>query len=188
METEDNNQDNGIRFENAPAAVDEMIKEVLIQYFPHFVQEEDAGPVIKSLFDLKKRMVGPKLVLGRIMKANDLIRNLTEHLVSLGCDYIMFIDKKAWTLTDVLDKIRLIRHELRHILYNPDSKNCWQVLPHDIEDFAIEVSLNKDEPGWANRVAEIVKLAYEQEAEAKKEAPVVPSRPRIQRGAVEFQK
>jgi hypothetical protein len=160
-----------IRFENADDLTVQMMNQVREEHFKAL-----RPAVIKVLFDLKKRVTNQKLTLGRIMKANDLIRNLTERFSPRGCDYVLFLDKMAWGLASEEDKIRLMRHELRHGYYNPFAKNVWQLLPHDIEDFEAEIVLNRAEPGWAKRLAQITQAAYEQQADQAEQAKQQPAK------------
>jgi hypothetical protein len=173
------------RFENGTQDVVDLMEQVRDEWF------KGLSPArIRVLFDTKKRVVAKKLVLGRIMKANDLIRRLTEHFAPGGCDYVLFLDKLAYANMDRDDKIRLIRHELRHCVYNPFAKNVWALIPHDIEDFEAEIALNKASAGWAKRIAQITLAIYEQQKDdnrqpaAKPEATVqkqvIPMRKRAQ--------
>ena len=63
----------GIRYEEVTEDVNKLLKEVESKYFP-----ELRNAKVITLFDVKKRMSGGHLVLGRIMRTNDLLRHLTE--------------------------------------------------------------------------------------------------------------
>lgn len=125
---------------------------------------------IKVLFDTRMRKRGNKIVLGRMLRANDLIRKLTDDLAEEGCDYIMFLDEVAFTNIPPADQVRLIRHELRHckVMGTPE-KPRYKVIPHDIEDFEVEISLNSDNVGWARNAAQLTSDIYEQMSETKKD-------------------
>lgn len=156
------------RFEDAPSQVINLVETVREKWFP-----ELEGAKIKVVFDLKKRVSGGKLVLGRIMKANDLTRFLTidEAESTEGFDYFLFFDKKIFELMDIEDQIRLARHELRHTDVDFESEtDQFKVKPHDIEDFYDEIELNRDDPRWAERVVTVAEAVYEQEKEEKKAA------------------
>lgn len=134
----------------------------------HFPMLKDAN--IKILFDTKMRSKGGKMVLGRILKANDLIRRLTDNIAEEGCDYIMFLDEVVFENIERDDKIRLIRHELRHCrVLGTEEKPKYKVTPHDIEDFVIEIELNKDKIDWAKRAAELASTIYDQMGDDKKD-------------------
>ena len=128
------------------------------------------GAIIKVLFDTKMRKKGGKVVLGRMLRANDLIRKLTDDLADEGCDYIMFLDQVAFENIPAEDKKRLIRHELRHCKpAGTIEKRRWKVTPHDIEDFEIEIALNQDNIGWARNAAQLASDIYEQMGDQKRE-------------------
>lgn len=148
-----------MRFEEAPTEVYEILKECKEQHFP-----ELAGCNIKVVFDLKKRMSGGKLVLGSLQKPNELMRFFTidESGSGEGYDYLMRIDKKAWTeIMTADDKRRLVRHELKHSDVDFDSSNPYKVRGHSIEDFYSEIPLNEDDPRWSERVAAATFSSYE---------------------------
>jgi hypothetical protein len=149
-----------MRFEPATDEAKSLLKEVQAEHFPELLNAN-----ILLLFDTKKRVSGGKVVLGRIQKTNDLLRHLTieEARDDDGFDYIIYLDKVAFDNIVKEDRIRLIRHELKHILYDPDNEvNPYKIQPHDIEDFIDEIKLNVDDPGWAQRVAELTASIYEQ--------------------------
>lgn len=137
--------------------------------------------VIKTLFDTRKRTKGNKIVLGQMMKANDLIRRLTDNLATEGCDYIMFLDQVVFTNISDTDKMRLIRHELRHCkVVGTEEKPKFKLVPHDISDFLIEVELNKDAPDWASQAASLALEIYDQiiDSQKEQEQPTISERPK----------
>jgi hypothetical protein len=150
-----------IRYEDATTSELELMSEIIGEYFPDLRNVK-----IKILFDLKKKTTNGKLCLGRCQKTNDLIKHLTldETNDDEGYNYIIYLDKCAWDSIERVDKIRLMRHELRHIFIDLDSeRNPYKLLPHDIEDFAEEIALNQDDLRWAQRVASLAETMYEQE-------------------------
>jgi len=170
------------RYVEASEEAIEKTKQTIKQWFPALELA-----TIKVLFDTKRRTKGNKMVLGKIMKATDLIRRLTDNLTEEGCDYIMFLDRVVFENISEEDKIRLVRHELRHCkVTGTQEKPKFKLIPHDIEDFEIEIELNKDNVGWARNAAQVASDIYEQmsddkkdqPAKEKKEAPVVGPEPR----------
>jgi hypothetical protein len=150
-----------IRYEDVTTDVMDLLSEVRAEFFP-----ELRNVKIKVLFDLKKRSHGGKLVLGRCQKSNDLIKHLTidEANDAEGMVFIIYLDKVAWENIERADRIRLMRHELRHIFLDIDSeRNPYKLIPHDIEDFAEEIELNQDDVRWASRVAGLAETIYEQQ-------------------------
>ena len=148
------------RFEDVDNDVIDLLHEIIQEYFPEFRNLK-----IKGLFDLKKRTNGGKIVLARIQKTNDLLRHLTieESRSDEGYDVILYIDRKCWENVGREDKVRILRHEIRHLAFN--EKGEVVVIPHDIEDFVEEVQLNQNDMRWRDRVATITSDIYEQERE-----------------------
>jgi len=150
-----------MRFEDVTENVNMLVRNVKDRWFP-----ELANAKIKVLFDLKKRTSGGRMVLGRIQKTNDLLRHLTteESDSEEGFDYLMYLDKIVFENIEDEDRIRLVRHELRHTLYDPEARGTpYKIQGHDIEDFEEEIRLNAEDMGWANRCATIGLSLYEQE-------------------------
>lgn len=147
------------RFIDVTPEVEEMIDEVRAQWFPQY-----GAAMIKPMFDLRKQTRNGKFVFGKLKKANDFDRFLTQEETDReeGYDYFMFLDGNIWDSLDKDDQVRIIRHELRHILFDPEARSAqWKIAPHDIEDFIDEVEINKDDPRWGERVAEIASQVYD---------------------------
>jgi hypothetical protein len=147
-----------LRFETAPDHAYDLMKAIMREYFPELASAE-----VLILMDLKKRMTGEAIILGRIVKTNDLTRHLTidESGTERGYDYIIFLDKLMWDNIDDTDKSRVIRHELRHTSVDDEAKkNPYKLRIHTIEDFYSEVDLNTDDPRWRERVAAMVNVKY----------------------------
>lgn len=157
----------GLRYEEVTEEAKRMFDEVQTKHFP-----ELRNAKILMLFDCKKRQAGGRVILGRIMKTNDLLRHLTknEAIAIEGFDYIITVDKVGWNAITDADRTRLLRHELRHTFYDIDSEaNPYRLIDHSVSDFYEEVELNKDDPRWRERVATVVHDIYEQEKETLRE-------------------
>lgn len=153
------------RYARGSEEANKLVKQAIKQWFPAL---EPA--IVQILFDTKKRMKGNKLILGQIRRANDLIRRLTDDICEEGCDYIMFLDRVVFENISKQDKMRLVRHELRHCkVEGTPEKPKYKVVPHDIEDFEIEIELNKDNVGWAREAAQMALEIYAQMADDKKD-------------------
>lgn len=135
--------------------------EVVEKHFPIFINANT-----KLFFDTKKRKSKGRIVLGKCKLAKDMEKFLTKEEVEYGYDYFIAIDKKAWDIAEDDDKARIMRHECRHMGLN--DVGDWALTPHDVEDFAAEIDLNKDKSDWGLRLAELTEAAYEQEKEAAK--------------------
>jgi hypothetical protein len=155
----------GLRFEDVSDRVLEMLKEVRVRHFPELKNAK-----IKVLFDLKKRKSGGRIVLGRIMKTNDLIRHLTKNEVEVmeGYDYIITLDKTCWDHIPDEDRTRILRHELRHTCFDIEAENDpYKLLSHSVSDFYEEVEINQNDPRWRERVGTLTEDIYDQEKEAR---------------------
>jgi len=149
------------RYEDVSQDVLDMVTEVRREWFPDLRNVK-----IKVLFDIKKKMSNGYMVLGRIQKTNDLLRYLTvDESLNDGFDYIMYLDRMAFRWIEDNDKIRIIRHELRHIFIDIEANNPYKIIPHDIEDFAEEIEFNSDDVRWKSRVVEVALSQYENESE-----------------------
>lgn len=147
------------RYEEAPMQVYDIMHSLIEK---HFQELEHANILI--MFDTKKKMSDGKFVLARIKKTNDEIRALTESEVyPLGYDYIIFIDKLIWENIEEEDKIRIMRHELRHANVNNEKDQPYLIRDHEITDFYDEVILNQDAPRWTERVTVIAESLYDPE-------------------------
>jgi hypothetical protein len=136
--------DDNYRYEEGSENLDKLTKRLIDSHFPSL---EKASILI--LLDKKHRKKNNRIVLGRMMLANDLVQFLTD-----GFNYVMILDKKAVEIASEEDLIRLIRHELRHCFHDVDSDiKPWKLLDHDVQDFAEELKLNRDNIDWANELA-----------------------------------
>lgn len=158
------------RYEDAPREVLDIVNAVRHRYFPELINVK-----INVLFDLKKRSSRGKLTLGRIQKTNDLTKHLSRNEATAedGYDFILYLDKIVFNNIDDKDKERLLRHQLRHIFVDPETpKNPYRIVGHDVEDFFMELELNKDDLRWAERVEEVALSIYELEKENEKDLPM----------------
>lgn len=154
-----------MRFEEVTKEELALMEDLRKEYF-----EDTKQAKVKLLFDVQKRSSKGKLVLGRCKRTDDLIRHLTQEEAETmrGYDFIISLDKKAWTeAASDEDKVRVLRHELRHIEYDPDNKDFFVLRPHDIEDFSAEIELNMDDVKWAETLAGKTMALYEAEKEGE---------------------
>jgi len=157
-----------IRFEDAPEHAYDLMHLLIGSHF-----KELGDCKILILMDLKERKTGDTITLGRITKTNDLTRHLTidESGSDTGYDYIMYLDKVMWNNIEDLDRVRIIRHELRHTHIEIESKSPYKLRPHSIEDFHSEVNLNEDDPRWRDRVGILVATKYESIKNSQQKLP-----------------
>jgi len=149
------------RFEDAPAAVLDLVDQVKGKYFPELVNAK-----IKVIFDTAKRKSQGNFVLGRIQRTSSVVRHLTrdEARSADGFDYILYLDYRIWNAIPQPDQIRIVRHELRHCFFDTEAKsNHYKLVGHDIEDFIMEIDLNKEDSRWRERVAAVAASLYDED-------------------------
>ena len=154
-----------IRYLADDGSLREVYEKVVNQHFGYI-----SNASVKLFFDTKRKVSKGRVVFGTCKLARDMERFLTQEEVEYGYDFFIIIDKKFWDLADDDDKVRLMRHECRHMTTN--DQGDFVLLPHDIEDFAAEIELNADKPVWAIRMGAIIEAAYDQEKEAAKQPRV----------------
>ncbi len=151
-----------MRYEEADASLISVFSEVLEERFTQYGYLN-----FKLVYDLKKRTRNGNLVLASIELASPKIKFFSQDQKATdGYDYILFVDKKVWELASDKDKRRLISHELRHVFIDEFGKP--KIVGHELEDFYIELELNKDDPEWAKKLSVLVSDVYDQEKENSK--------------------
>ena len=152
-----------MRYDDVPDSIYQLYEDLKGKYFPHL-----ANAKVLFLVNKRKMISRGNIVLGKIVKPNDLVRYLSRNEApDDGYDYIIYFDSKLIQHCDELDIERVLRHELRHTFFDSDSKSPYKLVDHDFSDFYDEVELNKDDPSWAKRVSQTVSLIYHQEKDEK---------------------
>ena len=145
------------RYEDSDESLVETFLSVMEEHFPQLQFLK-----FKLIFDLKQRVSKGRLVLASIETAGPKIRYLSKDNIAVdGYDLLLIVDQKAWELATVEQRVKLIRHELRHVQI--DEKGSVKIVGHDIEDFHIEVKLNQNDPEWRMKLATLTHDMYEQE-------------------------
>ena len=146
-----------MRYEDVPDSVYETMNGVRNDLFPDLRNAN-----VLMIFDSKKKISKGKVVLASIKATSELQKylTLTESGSLDGFDYIIMIDKVAWDTADDTDRIRLLRHELRHTVVD-DSDKPFKLRGHSLEDFYSEIDLNVDNPRWAEQLVSRVAAIYE---------------------------
>jgi len=153
-----------MRYEDCDEAYVKVFMKVLEERFPMY-----GALTFRLVFDLKKRVKEGKICLASIETASAKIKYFSKNKVDIeGCDYVLTVDKKCWDNASDEDRERLISHELRHVFLDEHGK-C-KLVGHDINDFAIEVELNKDDPTWNFKLGRLTTDIYEQEKDMLKAA------------------
>jgi hypothetical protein len=150
------------RFIDVNDEVIEVFLRVLEERFPSLINLK-----IKIVFDTKRRIKQGDICLASVELTSDKLKYFSKDEVATeGYDIVVILDMKAWELSDDADRIRIMSHELRHILIDEEK---LKLLPHDISDFRVEQQLNKDNPDWRFRLATLTNDIYEQEKEEAKQ-------------------
>ena len=146
-----------MRYEDVPDSVYEAMNGVRNQFF-----SELRSANIMMIFDTKRRVSKGKVVLASIKAMSELQKYLTlnESGSVDGFDYFITLDKIAWDTADDTDRVRLLRHELRHTVVD-DSDKPFKLRGHSLEDFYSEIDLNNDNPRWAEQLVVRVAAIYE---------------------------
>lgn len=148
------------RYIDAPKACTDLAESIISEHFPDL--HSLSRSKIKILLDSKKKMSKGKLCLGSCQKPNEMVKHFTipETKDAAGYQYIIPLDAIAWDVMNDVDKVRLLRHELRHVGVMDDDNPKPSINPHDLEDFCSEAILNVDDPDWARKVAKKVLAIY----------------------------
>jgi hypothetical protein len=119
------------------------------------------------LFRDKIKKSKGRITLAEICLPNKLLSYYARNDDGAPFDFLMIVDEMIWACARPEDRIRLIRHELRHVLISDKGKP--QLIDHDFADFFKEVELNTDDPTWANRLCEIAEAGYKQVKDGQKD-------------------
>ncbi|MHB8071536.1 MAG: putative metallopeptidase [Candidatus Cryosericum sp.] len=148
-----------MKYHAAPESLYDLLPRLKAQYFPHL-----ANAKFLLLSHPVKMMRKGALLLAKIVKPSELNRFLSQNEAPAdGYDYIIIFDAKLLEHCEEADIERVLRHELRHTFFDPDSKTPYKLVDHDFQDFYAEVELNRDDPRWCQRLARTVSLIHEQE-------------------------
>jgi hypothetical protein len=153
------------RFEDAPRQVEDFVEDVRDKNFPSL-----DGALIKVMFDTKKRKSGARYVFGRIKKTNDELKAFAVTEAGQAYDYVMFLDQLLWNAMELVDQERLVFHELCHCITDFDSNtNQYKIQDHEIQTFYAEIEFCKEDPRWAERVADIAASVHDPENDTEGE-------------------
>ncbi len=147
------------RYEPVTDDVLTVLKAVREDHFPDL-----QGAEFLCVFDTKKKVTKGKLELASISAVDEMKKFLTmdDAMNGEGYDYIVRIDKLAWHYATGENKVRLLRHELRHTRVESENLKPWKLRGHTIEDFQSEIRLNADNVQWAMDLATVTLAAHEQ--------------------------
>lgn len=152
------------RYEDSDDSLVEVFLNVMEEHFPQLQYLK-----LKLIYDLKQRISKGRLVLASIETASPKIKYLSKDNIAIdGYDLLLIADQKAWEVASIDQRVKLVRHELRHVQI--DEKGGVKIVGHEIEDFHVEVKLNQDNPEWRMQLATLTHDMYEQEKLMLKES------------------
>lgn len=142
-------------FRKADESVHQTFIEMVEKVFP-----ELSGYSFGLLFREKIKKGRGRVTLAEICLPSKLLSYYARNSQGNPYDFLMVIDEMVWAVADEDDRIRIVRHELRHVYI--DEKGKCRLVGHDFEDFHEEVRLNADKPDWAARLVKITDAGYKQ--------------------------
>jgi hypothetical protein len=107
------------------------------------------------------------LILAEICQPTKLLSYFAKNDSGNPFDFLIIVDEMAWCCANAADRIRLMRHELRHI--DISDKGVARLIGHDFQDFYAECDLNADSPTWGQKLVEIVLAGYGQVKDGQKD-------------------
>jgi len=143
------------QFRKADSSVYSTFLDMIEKVFP-----ELSGYSFGLLFREKIKKSRGGLILAEACQPGKLLSYFAKNDNGNPFDFLIIVDEMAWSCAADDDKIRIMRHELRHI--NISEKGVPRLIGHDFQDFYIEVELNKDNPSWCQHVAEVTLAGYAQ--------------------------
>ena len=128
---------------------------------------ELSGYSFGLLFRTKIKKSRGNMILASITQPTKLMSYYAKDDNGEPFDFIMMVDEMVWACAKDNDRIRLIRHELRHVFI--DEKGKCKLVDHDFQDFHAEVALNTDDPNWTHHLAEVAQAGYKQVKDGQKD-------------------
>lgn len=143
------------QFRKADSSVYTTFLDLIEQVFP-----ELTGYSFGLLYREKIKKSRGGVILAEICQPSKLLSYFAKNDAGNPFDFLIIVDEMAWCCAKETDRIRIIRHELRHI--NMSDKGVARLIGHDFEDFYAEVDLNADDPSWGQKLVEVVVAGYDQ--------------------------
>ena len=124
-------------------AGDELVPYVeksIEKWFPSYDME-----LIKPFFYYKKKSKNGRTVFAYVRKASDFEKLLLNNIAT---EYLLFVDGNIWPELAEDDKVRLIRHELRHIYidYDKEGEPKYGIADHNLIDFREDYEIENGTP------------------------------------------
>jgi hypothetical protein len=142
-------------FRKADSSVYEHFLELMEKIFP-----ELSGLSFGLLFREQIKKSRGNVTLAEVCKPSKLMSYYAVNDRGNPFDFIMIFDEMAWACASDKDRVRIMRHELRHVRVNDKGAAC--LVTHDFQDFYVEVELNSDDPAWCQKLCEVTLAGYDQ--------------------------
>lgn len=142
-------------FKKADSSVYSTFLELIEKTFP-----ELSGYSFGLLFREKIKRSRGGVIVAQICMPTKLLSYFAKNDDGNPFDFLLIADEMAWACARDEDRIRIIRHELRHV--NISEKGVPRLVDHDFQDFYAEVDLNADDPSWLQKLVEITLAGYNQ--------------------------
>jgi len=142
-------------FRKADITVHEVFMDMIDKHFSNL-----SGYSFGLLFRDKIKKSRGNIILASITIPTKLMSFFARNDNDQPYDFLIIVDEMAWACGTEEDRVRIIRHEMRHCFLN--DKGRAMLIDHDFADFHEEVKLNLDNPGWASDLAVKVQAAYGQ--------------------------
>jgi len=142
-------------FRKADSTVYETFLEMIEKVFP-----ELSGYSFGLLYREKIKKSRGRMIFAEICLPGKLLSYFARNDNGNPYDFLIVVDEMVWATCTPQDRIRIMRHELRHVYIS--EKGAPKLVDHDFQDFYAEVDLNADDPSWTRRVAEVADAAYDQ--------------------------
>ena len=149
-------------FRKADNSVYQIFLEIIEEYFPA-LSSYSFGLLFRD--KIKKSKGG--VILAEICLPTKLLSYYAKNEQGNPFDFLIIFDEMAWACGKIPDRVKIMRHELRHILITEKGK--ISMVGHDFEDFYKEVELNVDDPSWGSNLVKVVVAAYGQIKEGGKD-------------------
>lgn len=156
--------------------VKQAYEEVLETHFKSDPSIREAK--IRFIYYSKQKKQRGNVIFAYMHKPSDFESYLDSRSDKNGepANYFMFIDYYVWNNIDKEYRLRLMRHELRHIDidYDKNGDLVFGLKDHDVQDFEVDMDyeLNQEngDPKWGKVLLEASINAYEEVNAKKKES------------------
>lgn len=143
------------QFRKADSSVYTVFLDMIEKVFP-----ELTGYSFGLLYREKIKKSKGGLILAEICQPTKLLSYFAKNDNGNPFDFLIIVDEMAWCCAKECDRIRLMRHELRHV--NISDKGVARLIGHDYQDFYKEVDINVDDPTWCQKLVEVILAGYNQ--------------------------